>query len=207
MGRKGGIAAGAIVFAVLSGCSAQPATDDATVVEYSFDYPVYDNAEQIIGSADVIVRGMAVASRAEWLYPETSTETDPLLNPQAGLPADEVAQWRQDAAVAVTVSTLEVTEVLKGEVEVGERVEVSQVGGTLDGVTYTEQHTTALPADGSEFVLLLADHGAGQPYDLLNPEQALYEAHGAAPLEAVAADAPLDNETTKDIKAEVAAQE
>ncbi|GAA1580876.1 hypothetical protein [Actinoplanes couchii] len=206
MGRKGGIAAGAIVFALLSGCSAQPATEDAKVVEYHFDYPVYDNAEQIIGTADVIVRGTAVASRAEWLYPETSTETDPLLNPQAGLSAGEIAQWREDAAVAVTVSTLEVTEVLKGEVAVGERVEVSQVGGTLDGVTYTEQHTTVLPSDGSEFVLLLADHGAGKPFDLLNPEQALYGANGSAPLEAVAEDAPLDNETTGDIRAEVAAQ-
>jgi hypothetical protein len=56
------------------------------------------------------------------------------------------------------------------------------------------------------FVLLLADHGDGKPFDLLNPEQALYEANGAALLEAVAEGAPLDNETTKDIKAEVAAQ-
>ncbi|MEV4345163.1 hypothetical protein AB0J83_11870 [Actinoplanes sp. NPDC049596] len=206
MRRKGGIAAGAIVFAVLSGCSAQSATEASKNVEYSFDYPVYDNAEQIIGTADVIVRGTALTSRAEWLYPETSTETDPELNPQAGVPADEIAQWRQDAAVAVTVSTLKVTEVLKGEVKVGEQIEVSQVGGTLDGVTYTDEDTTILPSDGSEFVLLLADHGDGKPFDLLNPEQALYEANGAEPLEAVAEDAPLDNETTKDIKAEVAAQ-
>jgi hypothetical protein len=192
--------------AALAGCGSHPAKETGDVAEYAADYPVYDTAKEIIGTADLIVRGTAIAARVERLYPDVSTNPDPLVNPQAGLSPEELAKWREDAAVVVTVSTVQVTEVLKGSVHAGDQVEVSQLGGTFDGVTYSEQHTTILPSDGSQFVLLLADHGAGRPFDLLNPEQALYEADGNAPLEAVGEDAPLDNETTAEVKAEVAAQ-
>ncbi|WP_328842682.1 hypothetical protein [Streptomyces sp. NBC_00258] len=141
------------------------------VVTYHADYPSYDSLDSIVKESDVIVRGTVTSSRVQELFPEKSTSDDPAANPQAGLSEAEAAKAEP---VVVTVSTVKVSEVLSGNVKPGATVEVSQLGGTLGGVTYAEQETTPLAKDKTEYVLMLADQGTTNPYDLLNPEQALY---------------------------------
>src|SRR3954463_5419851 len=108
---------GLISAAALAGCSSQPRADKADkVVRTTADYPTYDTGAALVGNSDVIIRGAAVSSRVEWLYPNVSTSSDPAANPQAGLPSDEVDAWRQDSGVVVTISKVRVDEVLKGTI-------------------------------------------------------------------------------------------
>ncbi|MFE9817922.1 hypothetical protein [Streptomyces sp. NBC_00236] len=170
-----------------AGCAnGEPASEKAAetsdVIAYEADYPVYDSLDQVVEKADVIVKGTVVGSSVRELVPETSTDTDPLANPQAGLSEEEAAD---EDPVVITVSRVKVSEVLSGNVKPGDIVEVSQLGGQRGKVTYKEKHTTALTANGTQYVLMLAAHGPAAPYDLLNPEQALYTAGGSGKVEPV----------------------
>jgi hypothetical protein len=91
---------------LMAGCGA-----GSDQVAYSADYPAYSTGQEIVGAADVIVKGVAVSSRVEELRPDASTEGDPRSNPQAGISADEAAQA---SPVVVTVTTVRVTEAIKG---------------------------------------------------------------------------------------------
>ena len=172
--RRAAVAAAAATLTGLTlvGCSSGSTEASApTVVQYFADYPAYGTQAELVGAADVVVRGTVVSSRVETQYPEVSTSTDPRSNPQAGLDAAAAAQV---APVVVTVSTVSVEEVLKGSVAVGDLVEVSQLGGKVGRVTYVAEGTVPLKTGPTDYVLLLADHGTGVPLDLVNPEQAMY---------------------------------
>lgn len=186
---------------VLAGCTLQTSESIA-------DYPAYATSGDIIRAADVVVRGTSVRSRVERAYPDVSTSGDPVSNPQAGLSEKEAKDAREAGSVVVTVSSVKVLEVVKGNVKVGDTIEVSQLGGTLSGVANSEKHTTILPTDGSQYVLLLAAFDPGHPYSLLNPEQAMYAVSSDGTLSGVgdATDAPLERKTVRDLKAEQAAQ-
>ncbi|MEV7870058.1 hypothetical protein AB0P17_29110 [Streptomyces sp. NPDC088124] len=177
------------------GCSSDGGSADRSgssaardVVAYHADYPAYDSLDAVIEESDLVVKGTVVNSRVERMLPETSADGDPATNPQAGLSPEELAEARAEAEadpVVVTVSTVKVSQVLAGDVSVGDTVEVSQLGGTYKGVTYKERSTTALAGRGTEYVLMLADNGARNPYDLLNPEQALYTVGSGGAVKAV----------------------
>ncbi|MFF3733080.1 hypothetical protein ACFYXM_22870 [Streptomyces sp. NPDC002476] len=166
-----------LVALTAAGCSnggegtGSKAAEQPQVITYEADYPAYDSLDAVVEKADVVVSGTVVGSSVKKLMPEVSTEGDPLANPQAGLSEEEAAKVEP---VVVTVSKVKVSEVLSGDVKPGDTVEVSQLGGTLGDVTYKEKHTTTLANNGTQYVLMLAKHDAAAPYDLLNPEQALY---------------------------------
>ena len=148
----------------LAGCSSAP----EVVTSYA-DYPSYGTPQEIVDAADVVVRGEVTGARVKEDQPIVSTTGDPSLNPQAGL--EEVTDV---PGVVVTISTVRVEEVIKGDVAVGDVIEVAQLGGLYDGVRYVEASTVSLEEGGEDYVLLLADHGPGVPYDLLHPVQAMY---------------------------------
>jgi hypothetical protein len=137
----------------LTGCSA-PAPQG--------DYPAYSSSAELIDKADLVVRGVALRSRTGKLLPDAPTGTDPLLNPQAGLPTAEADAAREAGAVDVTITTVRVDEVFKGTGAPGDLIEVSRPTGEK-----------ALPAAESGCVLFLAAYGPGIPHSLLNPD-ALY---------------------------------
>ncbi|MFJ7998829.1 hypothetical protein ACIQ7D_17035 [Streptomyces sp. NPDC096310] len=164
------------------------AGSSADVVAYHADYPAYDSLDAVIEESDLVVKGTVVGSRVEPMLPETSAGGDPATNPQAGLSPKEIARAEAEAEadpVVVTVSTVKVSQVLAGDAAVGDTVEVSQLGGTYKGVTYKERDTTTLAGGGTEYVLMLADNGTANPYDLLNPEQALYTVGSGGAVKAV----------------------
>jgi hypothetical protein len=79
---------------------------------------------------------------------------------------------------------------------------VSQLGGELNGVRYADAETTLLSTRGNqEYVLLLADHGKDLPYDLLNPEQAMYTVSATNTLVPVSGAKPLAAGSVDELKA------
>jgi hypothetical protein len=191
------LAAGSV--AALSGCGAAASgPKPVEVVKIASDYPEYSSAEQIIGESDLVVQVEPVASRVEALRPDVSDSTDPLANPQAGVPADQQAQVDP---VVVTVSTVKIVNVVKGAAKQGDLIEVSQLGGLLDGVRYVDPETTTLsPATGTDYVLMLAAHGASDPYDLVNPVQGMYEVDTADELSPVQTEGALPIDSLTDLR-------
>jgi len=140
-------------------------------VVYEADYPEYGSLAGAAGAAGDVVPGEIVGKRTELIYPDApSGDPNLLTNPQAGVSANEIAQI---PPVVTTVFDVRVTSVLEGDVVVGDTIQVSQLGGAYDGATYVEKDTPALE-QGNSYLLLLADHGPGSPYDLVNPSQAIY---------------------------------
>lgn len=121
----------------------------------SADYPTYDSLADAMSAADVVVRASLVRSVASVLMPDLSTNTgDARTNPQYGV--RPTAKDLQDLRVPVTVSTVQVSETLKGSLKPGQDIKISQLGGQLDGVQYREASTTLLAnASGDEYLLLL----------------------------------------------------
>jgi hypothetical protein len=168
------IVSAALTGAALTGC-ATTSTEKPTVVTYHAAYPAFATGADLLKAADLVIRGTALTSRMAKLYPDAASGIDPLTNPQAGVQPEEVAQAREESAVVVTISTVRVDETIKGAAGVGDTIEVSQLGGSLDGVRYESADTTILsPGNGVGYLLFLAAHDRGKPYDLLNPEQAMY---------------------------------
>ncbi len=153
---------------LVAACAPSP----RSATEYYLDYPTYDTPTGLVEAADAIVRGRVLSTRVEELYPDMITETDPALNPQAGL--DET-QLEEVEPIIITIATVKVTEVVKGEVRANARIEVSQVGGQLDGARYVAHGTTLVVPRNQEYVFVLAAH-PGAPFDLVNPELGLYDA-------------------------------
>ncbi|WP_420363260.1 hypothetical protein AABM26_02320 [Curtobacterium aetherium] len=154
----------------LTACSAPShgtASEHHTVV-MNADYPVYEGVADAGADSDVVVKGTYTDSRVTLLRPEQSDSMDPHANPQAG--AADVGTEDDAMAVVVTVSEVRVEEVVKGDVAVGDVIEVSQLGGTYDGTTYQEEGTTLLPDVDGDVVLLLAKTSK-TGYDPINPDQ------------------------------------
>ncbi|WP_406409882.1 hypothetical protein OG923_14440 [Streptomyces halstedii] len=172
-----------------SGHEASPDRAAAAVVTYEADYPSYESIDDLIENADIVVKGTVVTTRVEELMPEVSQEQDPEINPQAGLEPDEGAQMQP---VVETISTVRVSEVLSGDISPGGIIEVAQLRGTVGEITYKESKTETLVSGDSEYLFMLAAHGEGAPYDLLNPAQALYTVDGAEQVTAVGEDGFTD---------------
>lgn len=167
-------ALGAVV--ALGGCSAAGAPTASTpqTVVYEADYPEYDSFAQAVNAASTIVTGTIVGSRTVEIYPDASTDTNPLTNPQAGVPAAEAAQI---PAIVTTVFDVKVGSVIEGVVAVGDVIQVSQLGGTVRDVHYVEKSSPEL-SRGRPYAFLLADHGKNVPFDLINPAQGTYTVEG-----------------------------
>lgn len=152
---------------LLAACTTE--APPAETVIYEADYPEFESVESLVAATELSIVGTVLDQRVEELYPEVGGSGDPTLDPQAGLGVDELSLLQP---VIVTISRVEVTEVIRGDVTEGDIVEVSQLGGLFDGVDYREAATTVLEP-GAEYVLLLSQH-EDAPADLLNPEQALF---------------------------------
>lgn len=141
---------------------------------------MFSSSAELATAADLVIRGVAVGSRTEKKTMEQSAGNDEATNPPAGLSEAEKAQALEDSYV-VTISTVRVEEVFKGSVSVGDTIEVSQLAGCRTASLIRKRTPPLLQADKG-YLLFLAAHGAGVPYDLPNPQQAMY---------AVAADGTL----------------
>ncbi|MFI7705403.1 hypothetical protein [Nonomuraea sp. NPDC049480] len=158
----------AAVFA--TGCSA----GEKTII-YEADYPVYESADALFDRATLVVEGRVtgqprVLQQTEEL-PEDPQETDPQLNPNAGAPAQAKARTEEPPTV-ITVYSVEVLKVFKGEAKPGQIVEVKELGGELDGVTYKE--VDLVPLRTEQGYTMFLETYPDSPAALLNPQQGKY---------------------------------
>ncbi|MFC8297848.1 hypothetical protein [Micromonospora orduensis] len=161
-------AAGALLLAAAAAaCSANADHTDAAAhpqsVLYRADYPSYATAGELYGRASVVVQGQVEATQRVVRLVQAAP-------PGQVLPAPVDAERRE--GMVVTVRTVKVSRVFKGAVKPGDVVQVKQLGGNLDGVTYTEEHGVPLRENG-QYTLFLETY-PDQPASLLNPVQAQY---------------------------------
>lgn len=191
---------------VLTGCASHPAAKAPEPVTYKADYPSYDSSDELLSNADLVIKARVDESGSGTLLPQVSDGTDEATNPQAGLSDADVKQWQQESGVVVTISSVIVTEVIKGDVKVGDNLKVSQLGGTVNGVVYQEEHTAMLQAGNRNYVLALKQHG-DDPADLLNPAQAMYDVGSGDTLTSSVTDddgvvAPLQGQSVAEVTKE-----
>lgn len=159
----------------LTGCAAAGTAAPSETVESIADYLYYPTVADLVDTADLVVTGTVEASRPDLLWPDPPgsgvgpEETDPELNPLAGV---EVTDPVEASPFVVTVHTLRVTEVIKGEAVVGGTVEVRQMGGVLDGVAHRFAGDEPLVA-GPEYLLAMATYPDASA-SLLSPGQAVH---------------------------------
>ena len=134
-------------------------------------YPVYRDVADLVATADVIVRGAAISCRAGMSYPLPPTSADPAA-PQTG--AEEQAP-AEAPGTPIAITTVRVTEAIKGEVTEGDLVEVART-------THTDEPQLELGED-SDHVLLLAADFPDLPRWPLNPTQGVYRVVGGEDLE------------------------
>lgn len=152
---------------ILSACSAT-----AEPVVYHADYPAYESVDKLYERATLVVEGTVTASpaRVQELKADPGGD-DPRLNPSAGL-APEKGTQAEEAGVVVSVFQIQVTKVFKGAATPGQAVDVQQLGGTFNGVTYKEEGAQVLRPN-SGYVFFLETYPSA-PAALLNPEQGQY---------------------------------
>ena len=135
----------------------------ATVI-YDPDYPQYASLDQLAKQADLVIRATMTSSRVEELNKAVAPPSDdPAANPGGDVPTD---------SLVYTIYTFAISDCYKGCESSGDTVEVSQLGGVLNGVNYVF-------SDGDQFktnkkYILFLNTFTGLPAVLLNPEQAAY---------------------------------
>lgn len=131
----------------------------------SADYPWYRDVAELVSKADAVARVTATgASRDYEIRPSPPTDDpDPAVNPQHGMTQEEVDQLPGVAATAITVR---ITEVLKGDLAVGEVIEVDQ--GTC-----TDRPLPTGP--GTDYALALSGQEGKGPWAQLNEDQAAWQ--------------------------------
>lgn len=141
-----------------------PVVEPTCIADYGSSY---GSAAQLVAGAAVVVRASPTgASRDYKSYPLPPTSDDPATSPQTGMSPEEFAQFREEAALDLTAITVRVVEVIKGDVAVGDLVEVSQN-------TCTER---PLPTDeGRDYLLALASSEPGTPMSQLSDSGAAWQ--------------------------------
>ena len=145
------------------------------------DWPYYGSPSAAMNAANVVVTVQYIDSRTDTTYPIASDSTDPILNPQAGI---SVTQGSEEAGLDVVTSRVAVLTSIKGELEPGLVIEVSQPGTKFLGISYPgagttfigdlakQENTAPIPAESS--VLLLLNAFPGAPYAPINPEEGAF---------------------------------
>lgn len=133
------------------------------------DEPHYETLSDAWGAADVVVTATFVGSSEGVLL-----GTRRLMQPYSDL--DEtveydgreltMAEYMEVAGSPVTVSRVQITDVLKGEVSSGEVIEVQQSGGKIGDLQFVEDGATLIADLRSKDVLLFL---AKVPEDFLVP--------------------------------------
>lgn len=177
---------------LFSGCS--------TPAEMQADYPSFNGVSEIAATGDVVVRGEFIDSHEDILYPTIDDGGNEIDNPQAGLSAEEIERARKEGAVPVTISSVRVLSVLKGDAKPGEVIEVSQLGGSIDGEKISERETQLLGSiKADSLVLVLASH-CDAPYDLLHPTEAVYAVDSSGKVSALSSEEGFAVSTLDDLE-------
>lgn len=147
---------------------ANTASEDVEEILFFFDYPSFENIEELSITSDLVVKGKVLSSYEEiidtYMEPEGDSEEE---NP-GGEPGETIFPYQ--------VVDFEITEVYHGDAMVGDVLPIKQFGGEMDGVTYSTEDVVYLE-DNSEYVVFLNVFD-DSPAVLTNYTQSLYEEDG-----------------------------
>ena len=167
-----------------------PEVEPTCIADY---FQVADVAD-LVDQADAIVRGRATASRDYDAYPDPPSGSDPAVNPQYGVPQEEIDKI---PPTRVTALSMEVTEVIKGTLDIGQVIEVHQNACT----------SRPLPVgQDTDYLLALSSYRPDVPYNQINDSQAAWQVTGDQTLTPVNPRNDLNVTTIDDLDAEVIAQ-
>ncbi|WP_146211134.1 hypothetical protein [Quadrisphaera granulorum] len=158
------------------------------------EYHWYSDAAELVADADAVVRVTAVGpSRDYEIRPLPPTDNpNPAVNPQYGMSQEEIDKLPGIAATAITVR---VTQVLKGDLAIGDTIEVNQ--GTC-----TDR---PLPIGPDTDYVLAVSGQRGAPWGQLNEDQAAWQVDATGGLHPVSPDNELGVRTLDELAAAVAA--
>lgn len=184
----------------IAGCSNVTASNEVNlpVIEVSADYPAYSTAEEAFTEAELVIIAKALDTESRLLYPEISGSTDEALNPQAGISL--TPEELDEMAIPITATTVEVVQVISGKTEVGDLLEVSQLGGIHNGLFHKESNTTLLDSIDSPEILLFLNDNAPEKYDLINPTEGVYKVLENGTLQAVSPHTRIEPATLSKIE-------
>jgi len=131
---------------IVAGCASDVQYSDDRIEVRVIHASVY-----LHGTADSLFDAATQVARMEVLDERTE-----LINRWAG---DEVNEGLPAMYDVYTINTVKILEVFKGRHEIGDIIEIIQLGG-LYGNLHLITHMTPLPA-GSEIILFFDDNGAG----------------------------------------------
>lgn len=142
---------------VLAGCSApavlvpQSTPEPTASTMMIADYPRYETVDDLVEQSDVVVTVTIGDSRYDVSRPIESKETDPALNPQAGVDPSLVSE---DPGLAITVYQATTQGVHLGDLSAGDTIEVGRTGGILNGTLYQPNESPL--ARGGTYLLFLS---------------------------------------------------
>ena len=157
--------AASVVLLSVVGCASAPSAPApvATTVTYFASYPNYSSIEQLAQRADLVIRGTMLSSRVE--------SRDDSYTPDTDDPAANPGGTAKPEPLVYTVYTFQITDCYKGCDALGATVDVKQLGGIVNNVTYSSSQVPFTA--NKKYILFLATYDSS-PADLLNPVQAAY---------------------------------
>ena len=157
---------GLMMGVLLSACSVPSA-------EMSADYPAYESLEEAVGASDAVIHGRYLSFKEVEMLPEINpTGGDATTNPYYGV--DPATVDTSGMGVPTTVSSVEVVEVIAGDLRPGMVIEIRQMGNR----DIRETSTVLLrEAGATDFLLLLVENSDGV-YSLINPQSGAWRMTG-----------------------------
>lgn len=144
-----------------------------STVSFHADYPEYDSLSDLEADSNIVVEVEFTGKTRTELLKEVAPEdsSDPKQNPELGVMKKPSAS--QARPIVTTVHEARVINVVDGAAKVGQLIEVQEMGGVYQGVSYVPDDDTSLRTDRAN-LLFLTRVSSGEPYQLLNPMQAVY---------------------------------
>lgn len=165
------------------------------VIHLAADYPAYGDLASAISASDLVITAEVRGSRTVKEHPVEDPQATATLSPED----------REAMAVVMTVTEVNILEVISGEVEPGTTLSIHQLGGVLEEDGHREEYiadgTTPLRTLESLQVLLLLEARDDGGFSPLNPTEGLLIVDGDAltPLPE-APDGYASNATVEDVR-------
>jgi hypothetical protein len=139
------------------------------VVTISSEYPEYSNQDGMEKSADLIIRGTIESSEERLI--------DIAAKPRNSL--EDTGGNAGDTIYPYIVSKVNIIEVYKGKhkYKSGDQIELKQLGGEKDNLTYIEEDTVKMDPGEEEYIFFLKTYN-DVPASLLSMSQGVFTVKG-----------------------------
>jgi len=184
-----------IFVVILSACSTNQSNlayhnDDNSICNgiqetfISFDVVIYEDIEEMTDMATHIIRGEVLDQRTEWLDLNLSREEREQYLAELGLDDEEmeakIYDVRSDGTAdeleleLVTISRVRVLEVFQGDHNIGDVIEIMQIGGEYGYDRWTVEGAVEMETESELVLFLVSWEFAELPYALISHMQGVY---------------------------------